>query len=434
MIGHEKACIVCTLVLSRIEEPDGRTRYEHPIGPHDDHDPVPVPAEGLPAAYRRCHFCSEHEPVWEYRTDPIAAVIDGPDPLTRTYSTRWQACWLCAQLIDDDNPAALTRRAASVVGWPTGDVSSNILGILYRAVVLTREPGKTLLTTTRWSRAELRASVLPKVRDRLGELVRGPHGLPGLLADRQRRDAIAAGLDRAKLYWIDPEFTALIAEVHADLPPTHITDRIVPAGDGLLVWPRPASPRFHITAASWTTRPGGWDILCYRSIGPGLPDKAMADLRHQVGWLLPIHAATVPRGHCVDGQDPLASLVTALLLIAQQLTVSEATAVEPKIRKSYARARRTPPDVRLVRIKPTVPRPQAAAGRVPRAKTGRAEPDHRFWVSGHERQQAYGPGSSLRRLIVVDPFLKGPEDLPIKASTTVRILGGANGNHDRTTW
>ncbi|MET7881388.1 hypothetical protein ABZS52_31190 [Micromonospora profundi] len=46
----------------------------------------------------------------------------------------------------------------------------------------------------------------------------------------------------------------------------------------------------------------------------------------------------------------------------------------------------------------------------------------RFWVSGHWRNQAHGPGRSLRRPVYIHPFLRGPDDAPIKLSSTVRML------------
>jgi hypothetical protein len=38
---------------------------------------------------------------------------------------------------------------------------------------------------------------------------------------------------------------------------------------------------------------------------------------------------------------------------------------------------------------------------------------HRWIVSGHWRNQAYGPGHSLRRARYIHPFVKGPEDRPL---------------------
>ena len=38
---------------------------------------------------------------------------------------------------------------------------------------------------------------------------------------------------------------------------------------------------------------------------------------------------------------------------------------------------------------------------------------HRWLVSGHFRNQAYGPGHSLRKVIWIPPHLRGPEDAPL---------------------
>ncbi|GAA3742175.1 hypothetical protein GCM10022225_27210 [Plantactinospora mayteni] len=427
MIEHDMACVVCTNALNAIDD-DGTVTYEHPVAPTSgDHDPVPVPAYQLAHVFRRCHLCSANAPVWMYRTPEIEALAEGGTrPVMETYSTRWNVCCRCAALIEQDDHRTLTDASIAVMRWRRTDPRAQILAVLHRAIVLMREPGRTLLTTGGWSPAPMKASTLPKVRDRLTGLLRGPIGLPTPIDHTEPRRLIADGLDQARLYWIDPQFTTLVAEVLADLPTTHITDRIVPGGSGLLAWSAPLDRRHRIAAASWTPRPGGWQMVCYRSLGLDLLPTVMETVRHEIGWLVPIHVEYVRQELTVNGDHPLASLVASWLIIAQQLTRDEPTPVDPPIRKAYARAHRPPPEVRLIRIKPATSRPSppptTADDRTP---SGRAKPDHRYWVSAHERNQAYGPGRSLRKKIDIDPFLKGPEDAPIKPSTTVRILGTA---------
>ncbi len=423
MINLDMACAVCAYALTAIDDNEQIT-FEHPVVPDSGHDPQPVPAHQLDDVYRRCHLCSRQEPVWIYRTPQIEALsYGGTQQISQTYSTQWHVCYPCAQLIDSDDADAVTRRSIAVMGWHPTDPRAQILAGIHRTIVLTREPGRTLLTTSRWSPAQLKAATLPKIRDRLTGLLRGPVILPAPLHGAELRALLADRLDQARLYWIDPQFTTLVADVLADLPDTAITERIVPPGGGLLVWPTPVDHRHRIAAASWTSRHDGWQILCYRSVGADLPAILMEKMRHEIGWLIPIHAIHVRRGAVINGGDPLAALVAAWLIIAQQLATDEPAPVDPPIRKAYARAHRKPPEVRLVRIKPSSPDPQPTKSGTGRTRTGRAKPDHRFWVSAHERNQAYGPGRSLRKKITIDPFLKGPEDLPIKASTTVRILG-----------
>jgi hypothetical protein len=172
-------------------------------------------------------------------------------------------------------------------------------------------------------------------------------------------------------------------------------------------------------------------MVCYRSLGPDLPPTTIEAIRREIGWLVPVHVAHVRREAVVSGDDPLAGLIAAWLIIAQQLTHDEPALVDPPIRKAYARAHRPPPEVRLVGIKPASSPPQPSRQARTHTPSGRAKPDHRYWVSAHERNQAYGPGRSLRQKIDIDPFLKGPPDAPIKASTTVRILGTTRAPRDK---
>ncbi|MBT8227332.1 MAG: hypothetical protein HKP61_05360 [Dactylosporangium sp.] len=423
MIEQDMACAVCTYALNAIDTDDGTLTFEHPVAPTDgDHDPVPVPTWHLPEVYRRCHLCSVNEPIWEYRTPEIEALaIGGTRPVAQTYSTQWHACLPCSRLIEAKDHLALTRRSIAVIGWHPTEPGARILAGIHRAIVLTRKPGRTLLTTGAWTPAPVKATSLPKVRDRLAGLLGGPVRLPAPL--HRARGLVAEGLDQARLYWIDPQFTGLVAQVLTDLPDTAVTERIVPAGSGLLAWSAPVDHRHRLTAASWTATAEGWQVACYRSLGLDLPPADLEPVRHEIGWLVPVHVVRLRRKALVNGDDPLAALVASWLIIAQQLTRAEPATVDPPIRRAYARTHRPPPEVHLVRIKPGTPRPAPATAVSDRTPSGRAKPDHRFWVSGHERNQAYGPGRSLRRKIDIDPFLKGPEGAPIKASTTVRILG-----------
>jgi hypothetical protein len=430
MIEHDMACTVCAYALNAVND-NGTVTYEHPVAPTGgDHDPAPVPAYQLADVFRRCHLCSANEPVWLYRTPQIEAMSQGTRSVTQTYSTQWKICVECAEIIEQDDHVTLTQRSIAVMRWHPADPRSQLLGILHRAIVLMREPGRTLLTTGASKAAPLKAATLPKVRDRLAGLFRGPVELPAPLDNIDTRGLLADGLDQARLYWIDPEFTTLVTEVLAELPGTAVTDRIAPAGSGLLVWSVPIDQRHRIAAASWIPRPDGWHMVCYRSLGLDLPPITTETVRREIGWLVPVHVAHVPREAVINGDDPLAGLIASWLIIAQQLTRDEPAPVDPPIRKAYARAHRPPPEVRLIGIKPASSQPRPAEPAGTHTRSGRAKPEHRYWVSAHERNQAYGPARSLRKKIDIDPFLKGPPDAPIKAATTVRVLGTARAQRD----
>ncbi|WP_238011548.1 hypothetical protein KZZ52_33630 [Dactylosporangium sp. AC04546] len=452
MIDHDMVCAICRVALNAIDITDStagksttvdattagsvtasfgnfgvrsRFRYEHPITPDGKHRPVPVPAHTVDDVYRRCHFCSSDEPVWQYRSPVIEAEsVGGYNTVIQAYSTQWQVCWACADAIERDDLTALHRRAIAVMRWHPTDLRAVVLRTLHLAFLANREPGRALVTTSRWTPARLPAATLPKIRDRLAALYRGPARLPRPLHDPAFGPILADALDQGHLYWIDQEFTNLVGDVHRDLPDTKVTGRIVPAANGLLVWANPIDQRHDVAAVSWmAVHPSGWTVVCYRSIGADRPAAAMEAIRHEIGWLVPIHAVRLHPDSVVNGDDPLGALIATWLLVAQKLSDTTPAPVEASIRKAYARTRRPAPEVRLIRIKPKratpTARPTADAG----GGNGRATPDHRYWVSGHQRNQAYGPGRSLRQTIDIDPFLKGPDDKPIRASTTVRVLG-----------
>lgn len=418
------ACAICGYALIEIHT-DGQVSYQHPVSESiRRHDPVPVDASGVADLFHRCHICSGPHPVWNYRTAELEALgLGGVRDIVQTYNTQWHVCYPCAQLIEADDSDTLTDRSAARMGWHPADPRAAILRLLHRGIVVTREPQRTLLTTTDWPPATITPETMPKIRDRLTGLVRGPANLPDPINDRDGREVLAATLDRAPLYWINQEFTDLITEVTGDQPPTAVTDRITPSVSGLIAWQRPIGHDGRIAAVSWRPAADGWDILCYRSIGAALTDDLMPTLRHEIGWLVPIHTEAISQGALLDGHHALGPLVTTWLLIAQQLAETTPAKLPKAVRRAYQRSQRPAPDVRLVQIKPTTRPPGVERAEPAGSDRSRAKPSHRFWVTGHERNQAYGPGRSLRRKITIEPFLKGPDDQPIKLSTTVRMLG-----------
>ncbi|KXK59537.1 hypothetical protein AWW66_23640 [Micromonospora rosaria] len=413
------ACATCHLALT--ETTDGhRTTFRHPVTGR--HDVVPVDARSIPQVFDRCHTCTAAPPVWNYRTGllQIAAL---PAGVVETYNDQWHVCYRCAQLIEADDSDALTAHCAALMLWPPRSAEYAVLGTLHRGIVIGRD-GRTLLTTTEWPPARLTADMLPKIRDRLTGLLRSPADLPAPVNDPGDRRTLAHQLDIAPLYWINHEFTDMVNHVSGTQPPATVTDDLVVSPSGLIAWPEPVGSTRQLAAVSWTPHADGWQVTGYRSIGgTAVDDDLMPALRHEIGWLVPIHAEHLTRRTRIDGRHPLGALITTWLLITQQLTEAVPAKLPKGTTKAYQRDRRPAPEVRIIRIRPrstTPPAPQrqAAGGPAP------AKPDHRFWVSGHERQQPYGPGRRLRRTITVEPFLKGDDDLPIKLSTTVRVLGG----------
>jgi hypothetical protein len=78
--------------------------------------------------------------------------------VTQTYSTQWHACYPCSQFIDQDDSDALTRRSIGFMSWHPTSLQAQILATIHRTILTTREPRRTLVTTTRWTPAQLRLS------------------------------------------------------------------------------------------------------------------------------------------------------------------------------------------------------------------------------------------------------------------------------------
>ncbi|MET8912476.1 hypothetical protein [Micromonospora sp. NPDC004551] len=416
---EEMACQICLSPLNTLGTPP---TYVHPIQlTTDGHAPVPVPVSQLDTVQRTCDFCGDPYPTWTLVGGEVTALAIGAAAgLVQNFGQAWAACATCQTHIDDGRIYKVVDRAVQAFGLGDHSQARERIKQLHQAFLNARGPGRTLITTTAWPATAITARELPKIRDRLARFYRSEDGLPTALATAETRQDIAAGLDRAGLFWIDSDFTDLAEYAAEKLPDVTTSRDLMPSTDGLLVWPRPVTPR-QITAASWTTTTEGWHLVSYRTIGGGLDGTPLQRLREQVGWLAPISTVQVHERHALPVDHPVAALTATWLLIAQQAAQVTTAEVDKVVRKTYARTNRPAPEVRVVRI-------GANGGGAPssaRSAPGDPAPSQtsRFWVSGHWRNQPYGPGRALRRPIYISPFLRGPDNAPIRLGTTVRILG-----------
>ncbi|MCW3819530.1 hypothetical protein ONA91_34330 [Micromonospora sp. DR5-3] len=415
---EEMACQICLAPLNTLGTPP---TYVHPIQlTTDGHEPAPVPVSQLDTVHRTCDFCGDPYPTWTLLGGDVAAIAIGTaGGLVQNFGHAWAACATCQTYIDDGRNDKVIERAVQTLGLGNHPEARERIEELHLAFLNARVPGRTLITTTAWPATAITARELPKVRDRLARFYRGADNLPTALADTSARQQIAAGLDRSRLFWIDSDFTDLAEYAAEKLPDVTISRDLMPSTDGLLVWSRPVTRR-QITAASWTTTSDGWHLVNYRTIGGGLDGKPLQRLREHVGWLAPMSTVQVHEQHLLPGDHSVAALLATWLLVVQQAAEITAADVDKAVRKTYVRTNRPAPEVRVVRIR-------ANRGTTPssaRSAPGGSAPcqTSRFWVSGHWRNQPYGPGRTLRRPVYINPFLRGPDDAPIKLSTTVRML------------
>ncbi|MFJ6949987.1 hypothetical protein [Micromonospora aurantiaca (nom. illeg.)] len=420
---EEMACATCLTPLNTLDD-----QYIHPrFRDNDGHPPVPVPTSQLDMVNRTCDFCGDQYPMWTLIGGNVRVLATSSQVgLMQDMGETWAACVPCMADLDAGRAMKVVDRAVRRMRVHDIPFAHAETSKLHQAFLRQRRPGRVLLTTTAWPDLDLRPRDLPKVRDRLASFYRGPHELPSTLRISHMRTHLAESLDRARLYWIDESFTELAEHAASQLPAVTTSKDLAPCDDGLLFWARPATTH-RITAVSWSTGDNVIEAVVYRAIGSGLEDQPLQHLREEVGWLVPVRTFQLRHNQSADSPPDgrSAILLATWLLIAQRAAEDVPAEIDKAIRKKYARAQRPLPDVRIVRIRTYSQRDDEAKIT---GTGGSRTYTSRVWVTGHWRNQAYGPGRTLRRPVYIHPFLRGPEDAPIKLSTTVRILNQRHGN------
>ena len=145
---------------------------------------------------------------------------------------------------------------------------------------------------------------------------------------------------------------------------------------------------------------------------------------YQGDHLAPMGITFWQLGETIDfGTNAEATIVDRLRLMAMWLLSSQpgiatTTIEKPQDRATIRRQVRSGVEVPGVRVVHLRRRP--TGGEEPAEQDGRIY-KHRWMVSGHWRDQPYGPERSLRRPVYINPYLKGPEDTPLLTHETVKV-------------
>lgn len=255
-------------------------------------------------------------------------------------------------------------------------------------------------------------------------------------------DWLAERIDDADLYWVSKQFTGLAVEAGRDLADATIVPGDLPTPSGLLIY----EASVHATddldgyedppgvyAIGWTEVTGGVWLTHYAHAQEVMPDVKVRLLRETSGLLLPTgpggwvsydtalldgHDTAYAYGHGDEGYGSpyteriLRTLIATLALIRQPgVADNQPGPVDKGLAKKYAKAGHRYPAVRVINLRR---RPVPEGRDAP--EQGRTY--HVRWiVKGHWRNQACGPGRTLRRRTYIAPYLKGCDDAPIKAPT-----------------
>jgi hypothetical protein len=256
---------------------------------------------------------------------------------------------------------------------------------------------------------------------------------PGTAALAGQAEEDLAGIEKSVLFWVARDMTELATDAAASLPEWSPAAAI-PEEFGLIAWAKPVGTfdwpvpgsaqrvRMPVDAMTWGIRGGAVGVSCAVRT-----ERIAGQLNRGLGRLpLVPHPVGVwdleePVDHRLeDGAVSPLSVLGAAWLLSQQPSVSERREIRTATEQPAADG--GPGDdadaVSIIELR-RLRQPDGAAGEG--GSRDRRRYDTRFWVSGHWRQQACGPGRKLRKPLWISPFIKGPEDAPLADTTRVYV-------------
>lgn len=296
--------------------------------------------------------------------------------------------------------------------------------------------------------------------------------------------AHVTSLEQSELFWVGPEMCDLlyssIDTVPDDVQPEHLT---WPANFGLVVFAKPwqgldannTEAEIQIDAMSWCVV-DTWkqrhdetikcvNIIFYRCIdwsrGLGSKELAMATMLHledeaqrgavvksngridielrgrtwaplgRSSWALghPISETSEMSRYAFDDPNSEAAIqfgksaaedsrfISAFFTLLATHSIADVKETQPPrqvARREVRAGRQEASKVKVVYLRrPEHQRPEEGSEH-------RVNWSHRWVVNAHWRNQPYGPGKSQRKLIMIPPHVKGPDDLPVVVKETVK--------------
>lgn len=237
------------------------------------------------------------------------------------------------------------------------------------------------------------------------------------------------------LYWVAPDMVALAASAGRSLDTVSLDMHTRPSAAGLMVmdggvglthYDREQRIDIPIDAISWGPHPRGLEVTFWGArsriddqVGPrgmSLDHEAIPALFPIGGNEFEIHETPVEDMVAETG-SAMCTLVAAWHLM-QQPTLADRYPAErdKKAARSYARAGRGEPDVTIIDLRR---RYRPGDDQPTEEQPGRYS--HRWVVSGHWRQQPYGPGRELRQRIWIADYVKGPDGAPLMVRERVNV-------------
>lgn len=302
---------------------------------------------------------------------------------------------------------------------------------------------------TRWM-----PGAMPKLRDQTAAVLLDPNSH---LRTRQWTQEMAnqirdvgSNLAVSDLYWVSPEMTELAMHAARELDEIRwsIIDR--PSVYGLIIWENGLfdiqfereEVTLPIVAMSWGPHPDGLLVAVWlnrRTVEDEILARGAQVVAGTLPPLVPVGGRALPpidendgfvRVEAIVEQWPawtneaddtcrLLSILYATWTLMQQESIAQLVVqpVDKKIAKAYGHRQQIPPTVLVVTLR--VRRPPSG---MPHEKGESSREYHHQWiVSGHWRNQPYGPGRSEYRKRWIAPYTKGPEDAPLLVKDRVNL-------------
>ncbi|MEU9703042.1 hypothetical protein [Streptomyces sp. NPDC047981] len=258
----------------------------------------------------------------------------------------------------------------------------------------------------------------------------GPEKADGL-------DGLATALRAGELFWVQEDMTALAMHAGESLAAARWATADRPAPCGLLFWQGGIGTMDYkgvsipVEACAWAPFQGGmilWLLMSRDRLAAEVarvytvPPEHVPPLIPICGAVLPVTTEPVSFAELdldIGLPEPIvAALATAWLLMQQPLLIdSTRERADKPTARAFARDGLPTPDVSVVDLRRQYT-PQDAD---PHGDGGSRHYRYRWVVSGHWRNQAYGPDRSLRRRTWVPAHMKGPDGAPLLSTQKVNV-------------
>lgn len=239
-----------------------------------------------------------------------------------------------------------------------------------------------------------------------------------------------AALYEGSLWWVTADMVELIAHAAKTLPPTTLTDDLVPDEFGLVVLETPlqgldaegTDGELEVRAFLWGPALLRYDDARYLGISLYADQKGMWAPLGRTDWEYGADTEAMTTAELSGDEARLASMAedrrwfAALCLLLASSSATHEQATIPRAVARRSKAAKSSPDS-AVKIVDVLHRQSGGSG-----GSGEREYSHRWFVDGHWRQQAYGPAHSLRRPTWINPHVRGPEGKPLVPKDTVRVV------------